>query len=187
MNYYYMIPPVVKPFKEMTEVEAKEYFDWFMLEIANRIELLSDYKKEEKGGVELDYSEESLHFLWKWFEKYIKFIDLSEDEYIEKINSYPDWMKNYISKQKISYETYKLLWDISIYFAEVVIKNSNGKIYWAFHTKPKNSESLNEPVLVGFLDDVYLNPRTIVEVLTRRSHREKDEYRLLNIYNVWKE
>ncbi len=75
----------------------------------------------------------------------------------------------------------------SIYFAEVVIKNSNGKIYWAFHTKPKNSESLNEPVLVGFLDDVYLNPRKIVEVLTRRSHREKDEYRLLNIYNVWKE
>lgn len=97
----------------------------------------------------------------------------------------PEWMHKEIPKTKISIETWKFGMDIAIYFAEVIIKNSSGKVDWGYFTKPKNRNSVNQPVLLGFRADMDLNPRLIVTNCTRRSSRELQSTRLYEMYKTW--
>ena len=55
-----------------------------------------------------------------------------------------------------------------------------GIFYWA-----KKRQSVNEPVLLGFKNNVDLNPRLVLLNLLRRSSKEINEKRLYDIYYVW--
>ena len=134
---------------------------------------------------DFDYSVDSLIPIWKWYENKIKFRELDDSEYNSQIIRYPEWLRTYISDKDLSFETLTYCTDVSIYFAEVIIRNNSGKIKWGYFTKPKNRFSVNEPVLLGFKDNDDLNPRLIVENCTRKSAKEKMDDRLLKIYNTW--
>ena len=45
--------------------------------------------------------------------------------------------------------------------------------------------SVNQPTLLGFKADMDLNPRLIVINCTRRSSKERNNNRLLDMYNTW--
>ena len=187
MKYKTMIPPFgLMRFVDMNKVQAKEYFDWFISQIDNRINYLQSYIMDDGKDIVFDYSVESLIPLWEWYENHISYRKLSVDEIESRKNKYPKWMENYISNKDISFETFKISLDIAIYFAEVIIRN-NPEISWGYFTKPKNRISVNEPTLLGFVCDKDLNPRVIVNTCTRRSGREKNKNRLYDIYYVWME
>ena len=135
----------------------------------------------------LDYSDKSLISLWEWYETKIEMVLKDENEYQNELKQYPEWLRGEISNKKFSYSMLKYALDVSIYFAEVVIKNSGGKIEWGYFTTPKRRDSVNEPVLLGFRNNIDMNPRQIILNATRRSSKERESARLYNLYVTWKE
>lgn len=188
MEYEMMVPPFKHTgFENLKKKETHEYFKWYVSQIGHRIKVLEDYILNEGENIIFDYSPESLIPLWTWYEKKIIIVDKMADEFAEDLSKYPEWMHNEISKTKISLETLKFGMDIAIYFAEIIIKECNGKIQWGYFTKPKNRMSVNEPTLLGFEGNNDLNPRLIVINCTRRSSRESKNTRLYDVYNTWME
>ena len=110
---------------------------------------------------------------------------LSDEEYQNKLDKYPEWMAEYIQRKEFSYETLMYVADVAMYFAEVMIKNNDDKIKWGYFTKPKKRQSVNEPVLLGFNYNKDLNPRKVVLNVLRDSCEKTNEKRLYDIYNVW--
>ncbi len=186
MEYYISQSPIrVLSFKELKKEEAQIYYDWYVNECETRIMLLNKRINEDTKCV-LDYSVESLKKIWEWFENIIVFEELSEEDYMIKLEEYPEWMHPYISKKRISMETLIYGLDIAIYFAEVIIRNNSG-IHWGYYTKPKNRASVNQPVLLGFKSDMEMNPREIVVNCIRSLGNEKDNNALFDLYSIWKE
>lgn len=186
MKYEMMVPPFeYNGFESLKKKEANKYFEWYIGQVEHRIEVLKNYIDNEGEKVVFDYSPESLISLWEWYENQIQIVDKSEEEMAEEFKRYPVWMHNEIARTKISLDTLKYGMDIAVYFAEVVIRNCNGKVKWGFFTSPKNRMSVNEPTLLGFKGDMDLNPRLIVINCTRRSSVEKNHARLFDMYNTW--
>lgn len=186
MEYEMMIPPFKHgEFIDMKKKEVQQYFDWYISQVGHRIDILS--KQIEKEGLEnvIDYSVDSLIPLWEWYEKKIEFVQKDVKEYEKEINQHPAWMQSEILTTKVSCETLKYALDISIYFAEIIIRNSKGKVKWGYFTSPKKRMSVNEPTLLGFKRDMDLNPRLIVLNCTRRSGKEHLNTRLFEMYNTW--
>lgn len=188
MKYELMVSPFVdEKFEDFKKKQTEEYFQWYLGQIDHRIEVLNKWLEYEGEEIELDYSPESLIPLWKWYEKRIILENKTEEELEKERAKYPEWMRDYISPTEISIETLKFAADIAIYFAETIIKNNQGKVYWGYFTKPKNRMSVNEPVVLGFKADVDLDPRLIVVNCTSRSSRELQPTRLYEMYQIWLE
>lgn len=186
MQYEVMIPPFEYiEFPKMNKRQAKEYFDWYISQIDHRISLLSSAVLADETVLSFDYSVESLIPLWEWYENKISFVKLDDSEYQKKLQKYPSWMENYISNMDLSYTTVVYGMDIALYFAEVIIRNNEGKVKWGYFTKPRNRLSVNEPTLLGFKNDDDLNPRLIVLNCTRHSNEERQATRLYNMYYTW--
>jgi len=98
---------------------------------------------------------------------------------------YPEWLHSEILRTKISPETLSCGMDIAIYFAEVVVRESCGQISWGYFTTPRNRISVNEPVLLGFKGNMDMNPRLLIVNCTRRSSREANRNRLIDLYHTW--
>ena len=188
MEYEYMISPVKNyDFFEFTKEEAKIYFNWYMKEKGHRIEMLEEYVHNAGVDIDFDYSPESLIPLWRWYETIIVSEKKTEEEIEKEKKKLPEWVHDQISYEKISMNTLKFGMDIAIYFAEVIIRNSDGKVHWGYVTKPKNYINVNRPVVSGFKAGKDLNPSRTVHVLTLKSEEEKNEKRLYNSYYVWQQ
>ena len=174
-----------RKFEKLTKVQAKEYFQWYMKQIDAQLEELE--KLLFGTEIILDYSVESLIPVWEWLEKQIRMVPRKEEDIRAEIARRPAWMESYVGREEFSLPTLKYAMKVSIYFAEVVVRNMGGKIYWGYFDKPKNRMDVNEPVLLGFRKDMNLNPRRIVEVCMRKSMREKKKDRLYSTYYVWLE
>lgn len=126
MTYTPLIPPKGYPmFKDMKPKEAKEFFNWFIGGMDNRIEILKQIVKEDGLNIKFDYSPESLIPLWEWYETKIKYIEKNEEEYKKDFEGRSDWMIPYVSKEKLSYETFNYGVDASMYVARIFENNSN--------------------------------------------------------------
>ena len=186
MEYEYMISPVKNyDFFEFTKEEAKIYFNWYMEEKGHRIEMLEEYVHNAGVDIDFDYSPESLIPLWRWYETIIVSEKKTEEEIEKEKMKMPEWLHSQISEEKISMNTLKFGMDIAIYFAEVMIRNSDGKLHWGYVTKPKNYINVNRPVVSGFKAGKELDPSRVVYILTLSSEEEKNEKRLYDRYYVW--
>lgn len=185
MEYIMMeIPCGMFSNEKISQIEVRKNFEYYISQSNDRIDYLYSYIKNTGTNIEFDYSPNSLINLWKWYETQIKVVEKTEEELKSQISQYPDWMKDFVSKEKISENTLKIALDVSFYFAEVIIRN-NYKIKWGYFTSPKSRVSVNQPILLGFANDIDLNPRTIVLNCTRKSIRKNDEGILFNMYNTW--
>lgn len=185
MEYIMMeIPCGMFSNEKISQIEVRKNFEYYISQSNDRIDYLYSYIINSGINIEFDYSPNSLINLWKWYETQIEVVEKTEEELNSQISQYPDWMKDFVSKKKISENTLKIALDMSFYFAEVIIRNNN-KIKWGYFTSPRSRVSVNQPILLGFANDIDLNPRTIVLNCTRKSIRKKDEGILFNMYNTW--
>ena len=183
MEYEYMLPPIKNyKFAKFTKEEAEIYFNWYMEEKGHRIEMLEEYVHNAGVDIDFDYSPESLIPLWRWYETIIVSEKKTEEEIENEKKKLPEWLHSQISDEKISMNTLKFGMDIAIYFAEVMIRNSEGKLHWGYVTKPRNYAHVNKPLVLGFKADLDLNPSRLVYILTLRSKRERNEKRLYDKY-----
>lgn len=186
MKYEYMISPFeFYDFDNFSKKEAEEYFKWYIEQIKNRLSYLQKHIACEEKDIVLDYTKESLIPLWSWHESKITCVLKMEEELNQEQHVTPQWLHNFISKDRLSYETIGICVDVAIYFAETIIKNSHGCLKWGYFTKPKNKVDVNRPVVLGFTKKIHLNPIMVVYNCTLRSSQNKDSERLYNIYNEW--
>ena len=167
LHYEVLIPPIIKPFELLNGAEAKEYFNWYIEHIPERVNYLQTYSK-----VELDYSMNSLIEIWKWFLKNAS-IEKTPQKRMKSLmeelkNSPREIAKGIIeeNKRQFSLETEYIIRDIAMYFGEVCVKNHNS-IYWGYHTDIKKDSFANKPILMGFED------------------RDADKKDLLIMYQKW--
>lgn len=181
-----------------TEKEAKEFFEWFVKIIPERIAILKKALKDTGyNPKKLDFREESLTYLDKWFAKQISWRILTKEEIdalkakhhvvIKKSGveiNLTDIVK--IPKRAVSFETDSLCWDIGIYFAETLRKNVKG-LRWDFVRKPKNDVNYHFPVLKGFRSHIELMPKSVIHTVALKTLQKKGSLSLLKeIYYVWK-
>lgn len=180
------LPATKKEIRLFNKKEATEYLEWYVSEIENRVAILKEYAENDGCICEFDYSVESLIDLWMWYETKIKVEKKTVQELEDEYNKIPEWLHNEVSEIKISFDTYKIAWDISVYFGEVLVRN-NIELHYGFFSKPKKRQSLNEPVVCGFKNDMDLNPRVLVNTCTHKSMTQIDAKRLFDLYYIWQE
>lgn len=189
MDYHLMEPPILRPFQEMSKKEAKEHFDWYINQIPARIDLLKNVYSFTGGSDQqtLDFTPNSLKPLWKWFIKYISIIPKSQEEIEKEKNNLSEHLKCKIvqNPNKLSLGTVAMAMDIAIYFCEVLARN-NQNVKWGILAKTKNHADFNQPVLFGFLNNVTLNPRTVVYNLANKASKgDTNPESLFEVYKVW--
>lgn len=187
MNYSLLVYPYQScKFEDMNKADSEKYFQWFISSIEDRIKQLQKFVKLDDPSIILDYSPSSLISIWHWYETKIIIETKTEEEIEKSMDQRPEWMKEILIKndKKVSMDTWAICMDVSVYFAEVFIKN-NPKTHWGYFTKPKIRMSVNSPTILGFISDKDLNPRLILVNLTRKSCLEKSRTRLFDLYNTW--
>lgn len=150
-NYKIIKLPTRKKIRDLTEKEAREFNDWFIKIIPERLEILKYYVREDnkKLASKLDFSPESLVPLGKWFATKIftRKRTKEEMEYEKSVlYKFPgvepkDW--TFIE------ETFSLFFDIGIYLGSVFTKKFKN-VKWFYVTKPKSYIDKNWPLLDGF-------------------------------------
>lgn len=176
-------------FDDFTKEEVAVYFKWYTEHIDERIQYLQSYIDLENPLIKLDFSIDSLVPVWEWYEKKIIVEHYTRRELKKQAKKYPDWLREEIlsNDTKISIKTLAVCDDLAVYFAEVIRRNNSDRLYWGYYTKPKNRMSVNEPVLLGFVKGIEMNPHDILHTCTLRSSREPDKKRLFDLYHVWME
>jgi hypothetical protein len=174
--------------QELNRKQAQRFFLWFMESINYRMSILQEFIICNGEHVLLDYSPVSLIDLWEWFENYIEIRNMTADEVKNELNGRPKWFRNEILEdtREISDFTLAIGLDIAIYFAETFRKNRDG-IYWDYINKPKSHFSYNRPVLLGFVNDIDLDPILITTNCIWKSVDERNSRRLYELYEIWLE
>ncbi|MGB8454361.1 MAG: hypothetical protein WCD89_18775 [Anaerocolumna sp.] len=155
-----------------------------MKEKDNRVLLLEQYcNMDSDRKIILDKTPQSLTHLWEWFESHIEWEDKKEEEIQKDLELRPQWMHEYIlqATDKISIRTMALASDIATYYGETLIKN-NPQIKWGYKLKPDKLDGVKKPILLGYKGNLSCDPRTIIDVLIRKSSREKCGSRLYDAY-----
>lgn len=188
LDYKMQIPPFeFSSFEALTPKQAKEIFQWYVNDIPFRLKQLQTCLDEETGGeIRLTKSKESLGPIWDWFSDTIQTRIRSESELQEEIKAVPEWLYPAIiaDNEKLALESSVVGMDIAIYFAEVFIKHHSG-INWGYFTKPKSRVSVNEPVLLGFMKGIDMNPRRIVDTLMWQAVKKTGNDGLVETYKIW--
>lgn len=176
LSYDICIPPIDKPFSLLSSIEAKNYFDWYISKIPERISYLSgEISKAMKKDLDLiDFSPDSLEIIWRWF--------LGE-AHTETSAS---------NVLQLDMQTEYIIRDIGMYVGELFNSRYTG-INWSYYETPKTDFFVNRPVLIGFKDKSVFPPFCTVfepiymvrvqacKILLNR--QKKDD--LLNLYNKW--
>lgn len=204
-EYKPLIPPIDKPFIDMSKAEAQAYFDWYISHVDERAEYLKT-KVAEKLQIplnKLDYSLESLKLIWKWFLGVAEISRISKKEIQHLKKSLKDYPQSFIdsmigdSHEGLSIFTQFVLRDIGMYVGKVFTTNYPS-IKWTFKTTPKNYISVNEPLLVGFVDSNPSYPKPFypdlepigfaegcaVKLISKTEH-ENDLYDICNKWIQW--
>lgn len=192
LKYEILIPPLSKPFDQLTKKEAQQFFDWYMATMDGRIAYL-----KIASGLKLDYSPDSLIPLWKWFLKKAE-IEVTPQASLQALEAQLRSAKSPFVKEvladrakQLSLETEYILQDIARYFGEVYVKNYPF-IHWGFYSTPKREMNVNQPVLMGFPNKIFpekkgvpLPPLHVVRVRALRLlSSEASKYDLYDLFNI---
>lgn len=188
MEYLLMSPPFeIKDFDKMSKSEAKEHFNWYTKEIPNRVKLLNRAIEitDLDLQVNLDYKKESLVALWKWYLNNVEVVEKTNEEIDVEIISANKMTKQFVRKGKIATGWLAVAMDISIYFAECLIKEHQ-ELTWGVVTRPKSLAYVNKPVVVGFSNGMELDATNILFVQTRKILKGvQDEQALQKLFENW--
>lgn len=166
-KYIPLIIPIDKPFEKLTKKEAKEYFDWFISHVDER----SDYLRQKVSeGLNipietLDFSIESLIFIWRWF---LKIVELKKTPRSVlrglrkelKANGEPkEFIKDMIreNSRELSIFSRYVIRDIGMYVGKMFVTNYQA-LRWDYHTDKKKDCFANMPQIFGFVDSNYNPP-----------------------------
>ncbi|MCR5457867.1 MAG: hypothetical protein K6F14_07305 [Clostridiales bacterium] len=177
-------------FDEMTNKQAKQYFEWYMSVMEERIAYLEHYVNNDGTTIKLDYSRDSLIVLWKWFETKIYLEEKPIEEYERELTETQECFREYVSKESLSIETKRIMSDVAVYYGETFRRCFPIDLHWDYVRGGRCHVSYHRPVLYGFNTKnprMDFDPWLIVTNLARKSLRENEEKRLINNLDFWSE
>src|SRR5438552_3101186 len=156
MNYTIIEPPSYGcSFRDMSKMEALDYYSWYINQISVRITMLQQTVRSSGNfdyqNWNADKSPNSLKVLGFWFTENIKVIPVNKDyesNFKKEIANIPRQyqsifkMPNYL----FSRETQSLIIDIGMYLGEVFCA-AHQQISWVLLTKNRKDAYYHEPVL----------------------------------------
>lgn len=166
-EYRPLIIPIDKPFEELNKAEAKMYFDWFISHVDERSEYI---RQKVSGGLDmpielLDYSLESLIFIWRWFLKIVELQKtpktvLNEIRRELKANGEPkEFIEDMVREHSVELSIFSryVIRDIGMYVGKMFVTNFQ-TLRWDYHTDTKKDSFANIPQIFGFVDTSYTPP-----------------------------
>lgn len=190
-----MIYPVMKkPFqfdsyRSLTPKQAREYFNWYVSMIPERVGVLSElFNGFWHHNVNFDYSLESLDPVWNYFKSHIETVIKSEEDMRKEMEGAPEWVIESELKDRRfpSTETLIVAMDLGMYLGETLVRNFP-VLYWGFIIKPKNHVSVNRPVILGLKHKMDIDPWSVIHVMCLHVVRESHDQRgLREMVDVWK-
>lgn len=163
-NYKPLVPSNYKPFDEMSEAEAKTYFNWFVSQVDERAEYI-----RHKAAIYLDidinmidFSLESLKHIWKWF-LCIAEIDKTPMRKLRQIrmelaSTYPkESINDMLSEFRYDLNTFTrmVILDVGMYVGKTFVSNYP-QLKWGY--RRDRPSFINQPQIIGFIDDAYNPP-----------------------------
>ena len=158
LNYSPPQKKVIFDFYDIPMQEAKEYYDWYISSIDERSDYLRRVVAEQLSIsiTELDYSEESMKVIWRWFLRIAKTKKNPKYCGITASFSGPFYETAMREPERIFVdETIWIIGDIGMYVAKAFMSHYS-VLTWRMPTKPKNYIRVKAPVISGFVDD---NPK----------------------------
>ena len=182
MSYSIIQPPFTLVFREMSKQELRDYFQWFMDVLPQRINELAGAvrRTHDFATWQPDHTPASLDVLGNWFAAQVetRLRTPKELQEIEKKLVFP--ME--IPREELTDRTFSLAMDVGMYFSQVLIK-SHPSLRWELPTRNKRFADYGQPVLVGF-GRVPLNPIGIA-VTSAYGIAAKNPRPLRDVYDVW--
>lgn len=184
MSYHVIQPPFTLKFVEMSKKELREYFEWFLKIVPERIRELSEYVRQTPGYEDWspDYSRESLNSLGNWFQAHVETRPRTPDE-IEELTSQTKW-RFPVGDRELSNATFSLSMDIGMYLTQVFLGN-HLHLKWEQPMRAKRFIDYGQPVLVGFGPAPFNPVRMLVTLAHGLAKKKHDGGRLLEIYDYW--
>lgn len=166
-KYIPLIIPVDKPFEELSKAEAKAYFDWFISHVDERSEYI---KQKVSEGLNmpigsLDFSIESLIFIWRWFLKIAELKRIPKTVLNDirkelKANGEPkEFIEDMVREHSVELSAFSryVIRDIGMYVGKMFVTNFR-TLRWDYHTDTKKDSFANMPQIFGFVDTTYNPP-----------------------------
>ena len=184
MSYQPIQPPFILKFREMSKKELKEYFDWFLEVLPQRLDGLADAVKQlpEFASWQSDFSPASLDYLGEWFASQVETRPRTSDE-IEEIESrslYPIE----VPSTDLTNRTFSLAMDVGMYLSQVFLKN-HPSLRWEQTFGSKKFVDYGQPVLTGF-GAVPFNPiRMLVTFAYGVASKKESGKGLHELYLIW--
>lgn len=195
-------PQNLADFPEMNPIKAREFFEWYVHRIPNEIDwlgtkLASSYKSQYTDRKRLDYSEESLIYLWSWYLERLEFIKVTEQKKLERLQLKKRTRKPIAVVEINGAQVYEgalvRALDISLYFAELFRRKHEAQgIHWGYITEPKSLPYVNRPLLRGFKPEPGTGAEVVMDQIgifydlaVRAAAGERDKEALLKLYREW--
>ena len=164
-RYKVLYPPFSKELQVMSKRELKEYYDWFMGQIPQRVNILSNFVTSSKGFEKwkADCKPSSLKLLGKWFSQNVDKRELTKKELDDIYLDAPDWFQKVeVEKWDLTDKSYSIAFDIGQYFSQVILRN-NPNFKWK-QIKAKKHADFGQPVIIG-IGMAELNPINLITII----------------------
>jgi len=184
MSYAIIQPPFTLKFREMSNKELKDYFDWFQKVLPQRLDELTRAMRQVSGfdGWQPDLTPASLDLLGDWFASQVGMRSRTHDE-VEEIASRSVYPIE-IPGEELTNRTFSLAMDIGMYLSQVFLKNHPG-LRWEQPFGNKKFVDYGQPVLAGF-GAVPFNPvRMLVTFAYGVASKKEGGQGLREIYDIW--
>ncbi len=176
--------PFTSALREMTRIELRGYFDWFVGQVPIRITALAGAVKSTSNCEQWkpDLSPGSLDALHVWFGSQANMLPLSANETLVLRESLA--FPTPVPTSTLSRHTLSLVADIGMYLGSTLIKN-NEVLRWDQDLKSKRYADYGH-VLVCGTGKVPLNPLRIVQTIAYSlCERSADTKTLGDMYEWW--
>lgn len=195
VQYDLLIPPDGINYRGMTPGVAKRSFQWFVSKIPERMAYFrSRCAHDLKIPINrLDYSEESLLLVWKWFLRTARTEKTPEDLLAPMIEGAKIFGDSFINWRQRTPVTRFIERDIAMYVGECFLAQSS-KLYWSYTKKPKSNVMLHQPAIEGlgefyngkFYPQLFAPIHMVGVQAAKILSNEQNEQDLYRVFQTWK-
>lgn len=183
---YNLIRPPLRTlkFEEMSRKELKDYKQWFLEAVPQRVEELTRGVTNSSGFEDWkpDKTPDSLNSLGDWLRTQVKTRSHTQEEW-DKI---PLHVREWSADGELTDRTISLCMDVGMYLSQVFLCN-NPTLKWGQTFGSKRFIDYGQPALIGFGKTAFNPMRMVITLAYGMAAKTKDGKRLRELYDIWTE
>ena len=182
--YKIIEPPFTLKFREMTKKELKDYFQWFMGILPDRVDELSRAVHETPGfqSWQADTTSISLDLLGDWLASQVETRPRTDEEIreIKRRSKFPID----VPTLELTNKTFSLAMDVGMYISQVFLQNQPS-LRWDQQFGNKRFVDYGQPVLIEFISAPFNPVGMMVTLSYGLASKSRTGRGLREIYEIW--